>query len=482
MMKCEACGEVCKNARALSTHIQHVHKMTGREYTIEYLHGGVEPRCAECGGEVRYVSFEFKQYCKEHAKLAMSRGGKKGGKAEAWNKGLTKETDERLMAYSEMYSGEGNPFYGKRHSEETKAKLRGESRLSEFEFNERLAHRCSLNGDSVGPHHEFICHTAYEEYESRQHQMLSLTCVTCGEICEKNLQAVENGSLCYTCHPISKYSQAEKEIAEFIESLGITAAQIVRNTRQVITPKEIDIYIPDKPFAMEHNGLYWHDAERVGREHHELKMQMCKDLNLPLFQIWSDEWTEKPEIVKSMIRHRLGLTENRRMARKMPVEQMSTDRQRQFFNDNHLSGYVRAKIAWCLYGTCAISLREPLNRGTSSAKTIEVARYCTKKGYSVAGGLARLFSRAKTWALENGYDEIITYVDLMHGDGHGYEALGFKYVGTTRNFWYTDGVHRFNRFKFRARDGMSEKDVAAMNKVWRVYGAGTAKFRMKLSA
>lgn len=45
----------------------------------------------------------------------------------AWNKGLTKDTDERIAkqanTWSSKYSGENNPFFGKTHTEETKQKI-----------------------------------------------------------------------------------------------------------------------------------------------------------------------------------------------------------------------------------------------------------------------------------------------------------------------------------------------------------------------
>lgn len=47
---------------------------------------------------------------------------------KAWNKGLTKETDERVKNYgktcSERYSGENNYWYGKHHSDETIKKMK----------------------------------------------------------------------------------------------------------------------------------------------------------------------------------------------------------------------------------------------------------------------------------------------------------------------------------------------------------------------
>ena len=51
-------------------------------------------------------------------------------KRTSWNKGLTKETDERVKNYSEKLKGprpqiseENNPFYGRHHTKESKEKI-----------------------------------------------------------------------------------------------------------------------------------------------------------------------------------------------------------------------------------------------------------------------------------------------------------------------------------------------------------------------
>jgi len=50
-------------------------------------------------------------------------------------------------------------------------------------------------------------------------------------------------------------SSAETEIASFIEQMGIT---VTTNTRKLIPPYELDIYIPEFNIDIEYNGLYWH--------------------------------------------------------------------------------------------------------------------------------------------------------------------------------------------------------------------------------
>jgi hypothetical protein len=43
---------------------------------------------------------------------------------------------------------------------------------------------------------------------------------------------------------------------------------------------------------------------------------------------------------------------------------------------------------------------------------------------------------------------------------------------TPEDYWYTDGTCRYDRFRFRARDGKSEVQISRENKVEKIYGAG----------
>ena len=51
-------------------------------------------------------------------------------------------------------------------------------------------------------------------------------------------------------------SLIEVEVQDFLTSI----CNIKKNTRNVIPPYELDIFIPDKKLAIEINGLYWHST------------------------------------------------------------------------------------------------------------------------------------------------------------------------------------------------------------------------------
>ena len=122
-MKCIICGFE-GSGKKFSNHLQKEHKINSKDYTLKFLYKNYNG-CLNCGKETRYVAFTFKKYCKDCAKLGMKEGGSKGGKAKAWNKGKTKETDSRIKGFK----GEDNPFWGKSHSEEVKNRISMTKRL-----------------------------------------------------------------------------------------------------------------------------------------------------------------------------------------------------------------------------------------------------------------------------------------------------------------------------------------------------------------
>ena len=88
---------------------------------------------------------------------------------------------------------------------------------------------------------------------------------------------------------------------EFIKTLCNDAVQRERN---IISPYELDIYIPSKRIAVEYNGLAWHSEKFKGngtKTYHLMKTNLCKENGIKLIHFFEDEWLEKKEIVKSVL-------------------------------------------------------------------------------------------------------------------------------------------------------------------------------------
>jgi len=468
-MLCKMCGYDNEDLKRFSDHLRSAHKLTSEQYTIQLLLDGKKPTCAECGEPVRYVSFSFKKYCKEHSRLAMKEGGEKGGHAEAWNRGKTKDNDERLAAHSAKVSGSGNHFFGRQHSQETVRKISKSKTLASSTIEERIIERSP----------EFKLLTPLDEYWSRQLQYLSFQCVKCGEVQPKTLQAFERGSRCYKCHPIGK-SNWELSVFDYVRSL---APDAISGDKKVLSPKEVDVYVPSRNFGIECHGLFWHSEagkpdEQFDKNAHLTKSNLAEERGLNLLQLFEDEWRDKRDIVESMIQHRLGLHTNKCKTWSTQVVELSTAEQRDFFDKTHISGYTPGKVCWGLRDrdgiiVAALSLRVPRHADKYDGY-IEIARFSNALGMSVPGGLSKLLKVAREWTRVAGHRGIMTYVDRRIGTGQGYVAAGFvKTDSTAPDYWYTDNELRYDRFKFRAQDGVPERQVALAARVARIYGCGS---------
>jgi hypothetical protein len=99
------------------------------------------------------------------------------------------------------------------------------------------------------------------------------------------------GSGCPSC--VHQYSKPHKEIEAYLDSLGVSYQS---NTRSIIPPKELDIWIPSHNLAIEFNGDYWHSIgpKSLKNDHlkHQQKFLACQEKGIVLLQIEENEWND----------------------------------------------------------------------------------------------------------------------------------------------------------------------------------------------
>lgn len=97
------------------------------------------------------------------------------------------------------------------------------------------------------------------------------------------------------------YSKAEKEIVSFIQ--GFYSGIIIENTRKVITPQELDIYLPDLNLAIEYNGINWHSITTgMSKDYHLNKSLRCRNLGIRLIHIYEFEnFGQQLKLLKDLI-------------------------------------------------------------------------------------------------------------------------------------------------------------------------------------
>lgn len=238
---------------------------------------------------------------------------------------------------------------------------------------------------------------------------------------------------CPTCFPGVK-SIGEQEVYEFIKTHY--DGEIVRNSRSIISPLEIDIYLPQIKLGIEFNGIY-HHSELSGNKpktYHQNKWAQCMSRGIRLFQIYDTEWANKGSIIKSRLLGALGKNKTL-FARKCKVDTISTEIKDQFLLDNHIQGPCGSLHNYGLMfnGSVVAVMTFGKSRYTDKIQ-YELLRYCTLQGMNIVGGPSKLLAHFER---NNNSPSIISYCDLRYGTGNMYTKLGFTLSHTSdANYWY----------------------------------------------
>jgi serine/threonine protein kinase len=99
--------------------------------------------------------------------------------------------------------------------------------------------------------------------------------------------------------------ESEIKLIDFIKE--VYKDKIISKDRSILKNLELDIYLPKIKLAIELNGLYWHSELYKNKNYHLNKTKLCEEKGITLLHIFEDEWLEKLEIVKSIIKNKLNL-------------------------------------------------------------------------------------------------------------------------------------------------------------------------------
>lgn len=135
------------------------------------------------------------------------------------------------------------------------------------------------------------------------------------------------------------HSKYEAEMHEWLKS--IYSGKICVNTRRIITPLELDFYIPDNNLALEFNGDYIHSVNYgKSADYHLNKTKLCQEKGIRLIHIFEHEWLMKKDIIKSIISSALGIYKNKIYARECEIREVNSKEARIFLEENHLQGFI----------------------------------------------------------------------------------------------------------------------------------------------
>lgn len=299
-----------------------------------------------------------------------------------------------------------------------------------------------------------------------------------------------------------RYSKMEDEVVDFLYSMD-PKIQILRNDRKIISPYELDIYLPEYNFAIECNPTCSHNSTTSmfpindnpkPIKYHMMKTDLCESKNISLFHIFGYEWSHKKEIIESMIRNRLNSDTNKVYGRKTQVVEIDNSTCMKFLNENHRQGGVTSSIRLgLLYKDELVSvmtfskMRNTIgtSRKEDTSKCYELVRFCNKLDTFVVGGASKLFKH-----FVNTYHprEIRSFSDRAHTSGNLYKVLeftkerisdpGYMWVDVKTDIAYNRlNAQKRNIQKFLHDDSIdlsqSESQIMSSYGFVKVYDSGT---------
>ena len=217
------------------------------------------------------------------------------------------------------------------------------------------------------------------------------------------------------------HSYEEEELYTFIKDIK---NEFENNVWNLLKNYEIDIYSSKLKLGFEFNGNYWHSNIFKKSNYHQEKSLLAQEKGINLVHIFEYEWLEKKDLIKSLIKSKLGIFDKKIFARKCQIKELDYKEYANFCNQNHLQGECGAKVKLGLF--YKNELIQIMSFGVprfTDKFDWEIIRECSKINYIIVGGKEKLWSYfIKNHSPKN----CISYCDFSKFTGDSYLKLGFK--------------------------------------------------------
>lgn len=328
------------------------------------------------------------------------------------------------------------------------------------------------------------------------HSQATIKHLPCGEVFRQKAYYFLNGDgHCPKC--TTNISRQEKEICAWLDSLGVSYEQSVRDVPNV---SEIDILMRDKKVGIEFNGHYWHSVQKLtaiekntgkprmsyaeAKRYHYEKSFWCEKAGIRLIHIWDYEWADerKRKVFKNIILGALGMLPERYFARKTIVHHYKRGCARwqelnKFFAKNNIQGNRGGSHVFTLEDNdgrilMGYKFGRPSGGRAKKLYEYEMVRGASAYGVQVIGGASRLWKHFVKTLHPN---SVVYYIDYNYFDGCSVEKLGGRFITSqpgVKNYWVETG-------EVKNREPAHHKEVKqaiADGKVLELWNAGTKTY------
>jgi len=242
---------------------------------------------------------------------------------------------------------------------------------------------------------------------------------------------------------LNKMSYPEVIIKDFLEENNIIFSQ---NNRKIISPLELDFYLPDYKLGIELHGLYWHsEKQKPDIKYHKNKFNLAEQNGINLLQFWENEIRDNFSVIEKMLKYKLKLQKSKIGARKVTLSEISPKLANEFLNQNHIQGKTPQQGirigAWNNLELVGVMTFQPKKDG------YELTRF------SINQPVPGLFSKMiKHFAIKYNPKWIKSFSDNRISNGNVYLKNGFTFSKELPvTYYYTDYQNVYHRFNFRRK-------------------------------
>lgn len=220
-------------------------------------------------------------------------------------------------------------------------------------------------------------------------------------------------------------SHPEQTIQNFFKQRGIEFEHSVRSIVPGNNRLEIDMINYNDKISIEFNGYYWHQivSNRIQDDLH--KAEQMRSIGYHHLAIDETDYQKLDKLYDIISPNKSPI-----MGRKCNIVPVSTKEERKFLDENHLDGYVSSQHCWGLvYDDELLQLMSfTHDRFGRNDGRLELLRLCSRRGFAISGGSARLFN----YAINNlEFKDIVSYTNNKYFSGAVNESLGFTFETNT---------------------------------------------------
>jgi hypothetical protein len=239
-------------------------------------------------------------------------------------------------------------------------------------------------------------------------------------------------------------SSYELKVRNFLDNLGV---YYIPNTKDIISPFEIDIFLPNHNIAIEVGSAFWH-SDTYGRDiyYHQDKWKKCKELGLTLFQWFDEDILVNWHLTESRLKRAIGISVPVIGARKVEIGACSFEQEVDFLDEWHAKGHsIDRNVALaCFFDGAMIGIMTIKHRKDRAI----IERWATDTTKSWPGLFSKTLSH---WIKSSGFKgQIETWCDNRLGTGTVYSSSGFIETKLSKpGYWYFKGIGLESRLKYQ---------------------------------